>query len=125
MFTGEHLNEVRKLDRFLYVHCDTGVSRDDEKFLCYSIFDMWLVRNRISNLIYLSRLEKDEFYVTYYTRKPWVVHFLDGTPIFFKRDNGLFDLLPYVGLEYLMTIKCESVAMLQTVWGYFDVFTRR
>ena len=124
MFTGERLNEVRKLDRFLYVHCDTGMSHVDEKFRCY-FFYMCLVRNRIANLILLPRLEKDGFRVTYDTRKSWVVNFPDGTPIFFKQDNGLFDLLPYVGLEYLMTIKCESVAMLQTVWGYFDVFTRR
>ena len=53
MFTDEHLNDVRKVDKLIHGHCSAGVSHSVEKGLCSSIFDMWLVRNIISNLILL------------------------------------------------------------------------
>ena len=107
------------------MHCNADVSHADEKVLCSSILDMWLMRNGIANIISLPRLENDGFHVTYDTLKSWVVHFPDGTPIFFKRYNALCDQFPYVDVEYLNTTKCESVNMLQTVRGYFEGFTKR
>ena len=74
MFTDKHLNDVHKLDRFLCRHYNDGVSHADEKGMCYSIFNMWLVRKIIRNIIYLTRLENDGFCVTYDTIKFWVVH---------------------------------------------------
>ena len=54
----------------------------------------------------------------------WVMNFLDGTPIFLKQDTGLCDQFPYVQLEYLNSIKCESVTMLRTVRRNFEGFTK-
>ena len=52
------------------------------------------------------------------------MNFLDGTPIFLKQDTGLCDQFPYVQLEYLNSIKCESVTMLRTVRRNFEGFTK-
>ena len=101
------------------------MSHADEKGLCSSMFGMWFMHNGITHLISLPRLEMYRFRATYGTLKSWVVHFPDGTPIFFKWDAGLCDQLPYVDLEYLNTIKCESVSMLQTGRGDYEGFSKR
>ena len=75
MFTDEKLNDVWKVDPYLRGHCNTGVYHADEKDLCDSIFDMWLVCNRTDNLIFLPRLENDRFCVIYENLKSWAIHF--------------------------------------------------
>ena len=124
MFTDEHLGGVQKVARLIRRNCNTGVSHTDKKGLWYSIFDMWLVRNRIANLILLPWLKNDGFYVNYDTLQSWVVYCPYGTPILFKHDTGLYEQFPYVDLEYLNNIKFEAVTMLQTVRGKFEGFTK-
>ena len=85
---------------------------------------MWLVCNGIENIILLPQLENDGFRVTYNTLKAWVVICPDGNPILFKHNTSLCDWWPYVYLEYLNTIKCKAVNMVQTVRGNFDGFTK-
>lgn len=69
MFTDEHLNDVRKVARSLLGHCSYGMSHAYKKGLCSSIFDMWLVRNRIANLVLLPLMENYRFCVIYDTLK--------------------------------------------------------
>ena len=125
MFTDEHLSDVSKVDISLQGHCNTFVSHADQRGPGSSIFYMWLMRNGISNIISSPSLEKDGLRVTYDTLKSQVVHFPDGNPIFFKRDTGLCDQDPYVNVEYLNTIKCETFNMIQTVRRDFEGFTKR
>ena len=72
------------------------------------------MRNVIINIIYLPKLEKDGLHVTYDTLHSWVMHLPDGTPILLKQDNVLCNQFPYVDVEYLNTINCGAVNMLQT-----------
>ena len=125
MFNDKHLSDLRKATRSLQGQCNAGVSHADKKGLWYSIFDMWLVHNGITNITPLPWLEKDGFYVIYDTLNSWIVHYLDRTPILFEQDTGLCDQSPYVDIQYLNTIKYESVKILQTVRGDFEGFTKR
>ena len=76
MFTDEHLADIKQVEVVLRGHCNAGTSFSDEKGIYLDLFEMWLVKNGIANLLSLPRLERDGFFVTYDTRTCWKMNVL-------------------------------------------------
>ncbi len=62
------------------------------------MFNMWLVKNGISNLLSVACLERYGFHITYDTYGEWLVTCPDGGVLQFKRDVGVCKGFPYVNL---------------------------
>jgi len=124
MFTEQHLEDIKKSDVTLRGHCNAGTSFADEKGRYLDLFELWLVRHGIANLLSIPRLEKDGFRITYDTRTTWEIHCPDGKVIALKRDTGLCDRFPYLDMKEHK----DEIAMLQmvpTVRGNFEGYTKR
>ena len=57
MFTDKHLLDVEKVAIRLRGECNAGTTHSNEKWWFKDLFHMWLVRNGITNLLSLPRLE--------------------------------------------------------------------
>jgi hypothetical protein len=60
VFTEEHLDNLHLAGATLCADCNAGTNFAD-------LFDLWLVRNGITNLLSLPQLEADGFTVSYHT----------------------------------------------------------
>ena len=63
------------------------------------LFNMWINKKGIANLLSTPQLEDDGYRVTCDTLTNWVVHNPQGEQIMFKKDKGLYNLMPYVDVQ--------------------------
>ena len=124
MFTEQHLEDIKKSDVTLKGHCNAEPSYSDEKGRYHDLFELWLVRHGIANLLSIPRLEKDGFRVTYDTLTTWEIHCPDEKIITLKCDTGLCDRFLYLDMKEHK----EEIAMLQmvpTIRANFKGYTKR
>mmetsp|Transcript_11546 Transcript_11546/g.25307 ORF Transcript_11546/g.25307 Transcript_11546/m.25307 type:complete len:155 (-) Transcript_11546:466-930(-) len=62
------LDNVRTVDRVLKGNCNAGVTTSSEKGY-FGMWDMWLNRGGITNLLSIPKLEEDGYLVDYNTRR--------------------------------------------------------
>jgi hypothetical protein len=61
MFHADHLEDVRKVSTTLKAHCNAGTTHSDEKGMLLGLFDMWIVRDGIANILSVPQLVRDGF----------------------------------------------------------------
>jgi hypothetical protein len=121
VFTEEHLDNLRLAGATLRADCNAGTNFATEKGWYSNLFDLWLVRNGIANLLSLPQLEADGFTVSYHTGGNWIVTTLQGREITFHQEkNGVCRGFPYIDMQSL-----DAVAMIQTVRQQYEGFTKR
>ena len=124
VFKEEHLDEVKKVSTSLRAHCNAGTSHADEKGLLLGVFECWLVRNGIANILSVPQLERDGFEVEYVKRK-WSIVCPNGTVLSLKRDSGLCEGFPYLDMRDLKSDGVAMAQMVETVRGNVEGFTKR
>ena len=92
-FVDWMLDNVREVNAVLKGNCNAGVTTSSVKGY-YGLFDMWLNKKGIANLLSIPQLERDGYEVDYNTKRDWVVIAPTGKRIVFKRDTGLCDRMP-------------------------------
>ena len=70
--------------------------------LLLGLFDYWLVRNGIANILSIPQLERDGFVVEY-VKQVWTIICPNGTRLVLKRDMGLCKAFPYLDMRNLGT----------------------
>ena len=61
MFNSPNLDYIRTVETTLNGHCNIGTTTSNKKVMYLHVFDMWLVRNFIANILSVPRLEKRNF----------------------------------------------------------------
>jgi len=69
------MSNVQRVSTTLRGRCNGGVSYSDEKGDVLDLFNMWLVKMGIANLLSLPSLEREGFIVSYNTMTSWMVQF--------------------------------------------------
>ena len=83
---------------------------------------MWYNPVGIANILSLPLLEKSGYKMQYQTDGEWEVYVPGADrPITFKRDTGICDGMPYIGLRDSK----EGVNFIQTVRDNYEGFTKR
>ena len=119
MSDAYHLDNIKRVSTILHGSCNAGTTFSNEKGWYKGLFQMWLVRNCITNLLSLPQLESEGHRVTYDTFTNWVIHVPDGTlhtlrtNLVLKRGVGVCKGLPY--LDMADPAHINTVVMLQTV----------
>ena len=108
------------MDTILKGSCNAGVTTSNTKGLV-GVFEMWLNRGGIANLLSIPQLEEDGFKVRYNTDGGWIVTSPSGEDIVFKRDTGLCNCIPYID----MCKNHTGLVLLQTVRKNFEGFTKK
>jgi hypothetical protein len=83
VFTEKHLDNLRLAGTTLRANCNAGTNFATEKGWYRNLFDLWLVRNGIANLLSLPQLETDRFTISYHTGGNWIVTTPHGKEITF------------------------------------------
>ncbi len=83
VFTKEHLDNRCLTGATLRADCYAGTNFATKKGWYRDLFDLWLVRNGIANLLSLPQLEADGFTVSYHTGGNWIVMTPQGKEITF------------------------------------------
>ena len=96
MFSSKYMTGIKKVSTSLRGKCNGGVSYSDEKGDVLHLFNTWLVRTGIANLLSLPSLERDGFVVSYNTKTSWMVECPDGTVLKFLKDTGVCAGFPYL-----------------------------
>ena len=63
------------------------------------MFEIWVNKSGIANLLSISQLEKDGSRVVTDTHREWVVCTPQGEKILFLRDTGLCNKMPYIDVR--------------------------
>ncbi len=66
------LENIHELDTYLTGYCNAGLLTCKEKGYL-GLFEMWLRRDRIANLLFIPQLEEDGYEIYYNTNCEWVV----------------------------------------------------
>jgi hypothetical protein len=121
VFTEEHLDNLRLAGTTLRADCNAGTNFATKKGWYRDLFDLWLVRNGIANLLSLPQLEADGFTVSYHTGGNCIVTTPHGDEITFHREeDGMCRGFPYIDMQ-----SKAAVAMIQTVRQRYEGFTKR
>jgi hypothetical protein len=121
VFTEEHLDNLRLVGTTLRAYCNAGTNFATKKGWYRNLFDLWLVRNGIANLLSLPQLEADGFTVSYHTGGNWIVTIPHGDEItFHHEEDGMCCGFPYIDMQSKV-----AVAMIQTVRQRYEGFTKR
>ncbi len=121
VFTEEHLDNLWLAGATLCANCNAGTNFATKKGWYCDLFELWLVRNGIANLLFLPQLEADGFTVSYHTRGNWIVTTPHGKEITFHREeNGVCRGFLYIDMQ-----SKAAVAMIQTVCQQYKGFTKR
>ena len=75
----------------------------------------------IANLLFIPMLENAGYIVSTHKKKEWVVITPKGKTITFKRDSGVCQGMPYIGLQY----NKDGICMIETVRKNFARFAKR
>ena len=89
----------------------TGPLPVTKKGIYLHLFDIWLVRNVIANLLLVPRLEKEIFFLTYENMTTWTIQCPDGTILKLNIDRGLYGRFPYLYLKQ----HNDAVVIIKTV----------
>ena len=81
--------------------CNSGEVFSNKQGFLLDMFNMWLVKNGIANLLSLRCLERDWFHETYDLYGEWLVTRPEVGVLMFKRDVGVCKGIAYVDLENL------------------------
>jgi hypothetical protein len=121
VFTKEHLDNLWLTGTTLCADCNAGTNFATKKGWYRDLFDLWLVRNGIPNLLSLPQLEADGFMVSYHTGGNWIVTTPHGNEITFHREeDGVCRGFPYINMQSKV-----AMAMIQTVRQRYEGFTKR
>jgi hypothetical protein len=82
-FTEEHLDNLWLAGATLRADCNASTNFATKKGWYRDLFNLWLVRNGITNLLSLPRLETDGFTVSYHAGGNWIVTTPHGKEITF------------------------------------------
>jgi hypothetical protein len=97
VFTEEHLVNLWLAGATLRANCNVGTNFTTKKGLYFELFNLWLVRNGIANLLSLPQLEADGFTVSYHTSGNWIITTPRGKDItFLQEENGVCCRFPYI-----------------------------
>jgi hypothetical protein len=120
VFTEEHLDNLRLAGATLRANYNTGTNFATKKGWYSNLFDLWLVRNGIANLLSLPQLEADGFTISYHTGGNGIVTTPQGREITFHQEkNGVCCRFPYIDMQ-----STDAVAMIQTVRQQYGGFTK-
>ncbi len=78
---------------------NTGKVYFNKKGMLLNMFHMWLVRYGVASLLSIPCLECDWIGVAYDTNTCWLVDGPNGLTLKFKKDVGICEGFPYIGLE--------------------------
>jgi hypothetical protein len=121
VFTEEHLDNLHLAGATLRANCNAGTNFATKKGWYHDLFNLWLVRNGIANLLSLPQLEADGFTVSYHTGGNRIVMTPQGKEITFHREeNGVCHGFPYIDMQ-----STNAVVMIQTVCQQYEGFTKR
>jgi hypothetical protein len=121
VFTEEHLDNLRLAGATLCANCNAGTNFATKKGWYRDLFDLWLVRNGITNLLSPPQLEADGFTVSYHTGGNWIVTTPHGDKItFHQEEDGVCHGFSYIDMQ-----SKAAVAMIQTVRQRYEGFTKR
>jgi hypothetical protein len=121
VFTEEHLDNLRLAGATLRTNCNAGTNFATKKGWYCNLFNLWLVRNGIANLLLLPQLEADGFMVSYHTGGNWIVTTPHGKEItFHQEEDGVCRGFPYIDMQ-----SKAAMAMIQTVRQHYEGFTKR
>ena len=121
VFMEEHLDNLCLAGATLHANCKAGTNFATKKGWYRNLFDLWLVRNGIANLLSLPQLEADGFTVSYLTGGNWIVTAPQGKEITFHQEkNGVCRGFPYIDMQ-----STDAVAMIQTIRQQYEGFTKR
>ncbi len=100
VFTEEHLDNLRLAGATLRANCNAGTNFATKKGWYCNLFDLWLVRNGIANLLSLPKLEAERFTVSYHTGGNWIISTPHGEEITFHREeDGMYCGFPYINMQ--------------------------
>jgi hypothetical protein len=121
VFMDEHLENLRLAVATLCADCNASTNFATNKGWYCNLFDLWLVRNGIANLLSLSQLEADGFTVSYHTGDNWIITTPQGEEITFHcKENGMCH-----GFLYINMHSTDAVAMVQTICQCYEGYTKR
>jgi hypothetical protein len=121
VLTEEHLDNLRLAGATLRADCNAGTNFATEKEWYQDLFELWLMRNGIANLLSLPQLEADGFTVSYHTGGNWIITTPHDKEITFHREES--DV--YRGFLYINMQSKAAMAMIQTVCQQYKGFTKR
>ena len=111
---------MHEVSTVLRGNCNTGVTSTNVKGY-YGLWEFWLNKTGIANLLSTPQLEKAGYVVDYNTKRNRVVTTPSGKEIIFKKDTGICDGMPYI----YMREHQEAFAMVETVCQHFEGFTQK
>jgi hypothetical protein len=99
VFMEEHLDNLRLAGATLCADCNASTNFATKKSWYRDLFNFWLVRNCIANLLSLPQLEADGFMVSYHTGGNWIIMPPQGKEItFHQEENGMCRGFPYINM---------------------------
>ena len=108
VYTEEHVDNLRLAGATLRADCNAGTNFATKKGWYVALFNHWLVRNSITNLLSLPQLEADGFRLSYHTGEKWIVMIPQGKEIIFHREeNGVCRGFPHINMQFM-----DAVAMI-------------
>ena len=119
-FVDWMLSDVHKVSTMLRGNCNAGVTSTNVKGY-YGLWEFWLNKKGIANLLPIPQLEKDGYVVDYNTKRDWVVTTPSGKEIVFKRDTSICNGMPYIDMKEHQ----EAFAMVETVHEHFEGFIEK
>ena len=96
-FLEWYLKNIPKFRTVLHGHCDAGTTLADENGY-YGAFYMCMKNKDITNLRYISQMEKYSYLVTYDIQGGFIVHTPEVTPTVFKKYTVLCNHMPYINM---------------------------
>ena len=101
-------------------NCSVGSVLLKEKGL-YKIFQVWLNKRGIVNLLSIPMLEEAGYKVSTHTDNEWKVTTPRGKVIIFKRDLGICNHMLYIDLRE----HAEGLVILESVEKNMKMFTKK
>jgi hypothetical protein len=120
VFTVENLDKLRFAGAIFCADCNVGTNFTTKKGWYCNLFDLWLVRNGIADLLSFPQLEADGFMVSYHIGGNWIITTPQDKEItFHRKENSVCRGLPYIN-KHSMNTK----AMNQTVRQHYEGYTK-
>ncbi len=113
-----YLTGICELHIHLKRHCNAGVLTCTQKG-DWGPFKFWVNKHGIANLLSIPQLEEDDYTVDK-TNKVWTIITPKGEKIVLKLGVGLYKGMPYIDLR-----ESHGFAMIKTVHGNYEGFTKR
>ena len=99
LFTENYITDLERVRILLRAGCNAGTSTSDEKGMVLGAIMAWLVRTGIVNLASIPQMESNGWTFEYKSEGSWIGTSPNSVPIIFRRDMGICDRFPFVGLR--------------------------